>query len=385
MASIVYRVTGTDPITGERTTVRCRDAKSADAVAKPLAGVQRHYDVVLRIDGRKVSKSFARRRDADAWADSMETDRREGRAVDPRRARITVLDYATSWLNERTDLRETTRGKYTHLLERHVAPQLGSVELGALRLERVRSWFRSIQKEHETTANDAYRFLRAVLNTAVEDGRIAANPCRIKGAGTVKTRERPTAAPALVAKAVAAVPERYQAAILLAAWGQLRRGELLGLQRRHVDLTAGTLTIHQARTVTSDGRHVQGDPKTEAGRRVIRVPANVVPALAAHLDAYVGPGEDAYLFTSEAGHPITPRTLDRVWERARSDIGSDTLHLHDLRHSGLTWAAASGASTAQLMARGGHASPAAALRYQHATQDQDSELARRLAALADAS
>ena len=50
----------------------------------------------------------------------------------------------------------------------------------------------------------------------------------------------------------------------------------------------------------------------------------------------------------------------------RATMGLEDLHLHDLRHSGNTWAAATGASTAELMGRLGHASPVAALRYQHA-------------------
>ena len=65
---------------------------------------------------------------------------------------------------------------------------------------------------------------------------------------------------------------------------------------------------------------------------------------------------------------MIPVTLDRVWQRARRKIGRTDLHYHDLRHTGLTWAAASGASVAELMVRGGHASPTAALRYQHATE-----------------
>jgi hypothetical protein len=69
-------------------------------------------------------------------------------------------------------------------------------------------------------------------------------------------------------------------------------------------------------------------------------------------------------------------------EGAREAIGREKVHLHDLRHSGLTWAAATGASTAELMKRGGHASPVAALRYQHATMLGDQRLAERLAALA---
>ncbi len=71
-----------------------------------------------------------------------------------------------------------------------------------------------------------------------------------------------------------------------------------------------------------------------------------------------------------------------MWRRARQSIGRTDLYFHDLRHSGLTWAAASGASPAELMRRGGHASPEAALRYQHATEERDRAIADALAGLA---
>jgi hypothetical protein len=53
-----------------------------------------------------------------------------------------------------------------------------------------------------------------------------------------------------------------------------------------------------------------------------------------------------------------------------------------LRHAGLTWTAATGATIAELMHRAGHASPIAALRYQHATVERDRILADALAELA---
>jgi integrase len=59
-------------------------------------------------------------------------------------------------------------------------------------------------------------------------------------------------------------------------------------------------------------------------------------------------------------------------------VGRPDLHLHDLRHTGLTFAAATGATTAELMRRAGHASTEAALRYQHATRDRDRVLAKAL-------
>lgn len=68
---------------------------------------------------------------------------------------------------------------------------------------------------------------------------------------------------------------------------------------------------------------------------------------------------------------------------ARQVVDRADLTLHDLRHSGLTWAAATGATIAELMRRAGHGSPAAEIRYQHATDDRDRALADALASRAD--
>ena len=70
--------------------------------------------------------------------------------------------------------------------------------------------------------------------------------------------------------------------------------------------------------------------------------------------------------------------LQRAWAKARKIAGRTDIHLHDLRHTGLTFAAAAGATTAELMLRAGHVSSEAALRYQHATRERDELLATTL-------
>jgi integrase len=67
-----------------------------------------------------------------------------------------------------------------------------------------------------------------------------------------------------------------------------------------------------------------------------------------------------------------------VWRRAIRAIGIEELRFHDLRHTGNTLAAATGASTKELMVRMGHASPRAALIYQHATEERDQAIAQAL-------
>ncbi len=67
-----------------------------------------------------------------------------------------------------------------------------------------------------------------------------------------------------------------------------------------------------------------------------------------------------------------------TWTKARRAVGMEDLHFHDRRHTANTLAAATGASTRELMHRMGHASSAAALRYQQATRDRDQAIAQAL-------
>lgn len=341
------------------------------------------YDVEWRLpDGKPRCKTFTRRKDADSFRATVETERLRGVAIDPRRARVTVQGYAAAWMDRRTDIRPTTRAKYQYLLDRHIVPALGTYAVGEVAPSVVRGWYMTLHGRRQVTADDAYRLLRAILNTAVADEIIARNPCQVKGAGQVRSAERPVASLAEVQAAVDAVPDRYRLALLLAAWCQLRRGEVLGLQRRDIDLLHGELRVERAWTAPMGQAPVLGPPKTEAGVRTLAIPGNVLPAVTDHLERFVEARTDAWLFATSTGTPLSPRNFNRAWADGRKAAGRPDLHLHDLRHSGLTWAAASGASVADLMRRGGHANARAALRYQHSTRDSDRAIAAALASLA---
>lgn len=331
---------------------------------------------------RPAPQTFCTKADANAWLSRTEADLLKGEWIDPNAGRVTLRDYANLWLYRRPDLRPSTKAKYRDLLDRHILPDLGDARMSALQPSAVRGWWAALHEEKPSTAAGAYRLLSTICRTAVADQVIVRTPCTVKGGGVEKAAERPTAKVAELARAVEEVPEKYRAAVLLAAWCQLRRSEILGLQRRDVDELHGTLKVQRGLVVHTDGKKALGMPKTEAGVRTVAIPANVTEVLSKHLQEHVEPEADAWLFPGRDGQPITPRTLDRIWERARAVIGRPELRLHDLRHTGLTLAAATGATTAELMLRAGHASPAAALRYQHATQDRDRVLADALADMA---
>src|SRR5206468_4918740 len=94
------------------------------------------------------------------------------------------------------------------------------------------------------------------------------------------------------------------------------------------------------------------------------------------------PAPDNYVFTSPEGVPHERSNFrSRVWMPATRRAGLDGLRFHDLRHAAGTLAARTGATTKEIMARLGHASPRAAMVYQHATEDRDRLIAERLAVM----
>ena len=220
--------------------------------------------------------------------------------------------------------------------------------------------------------------LRAVLNTAAKDELIVRNPCRLDGAGQEQADERPLATVAEVNELAELVGDRWRLLVLMAAWTSLRFGELAALTRADVDLMRGIVRVTKNRQRLADGTSVVVPPKSAAGRRTVAIPPPLVPAIEHHLDTWAAEGADGLLFVGPKGAPLDRSHWNRRWRKARAVIGRDDLRFHDLRHTGNTLAAATGASTKELMTRMGHSSMAAALRYQHATDDRDRAIAEAL-------
>ena len=138
-----------------------------------------------------------------------------------------------------------------------------------------------------------YRLLRAILNTAVKDGHLSANPCSIKGAGVEPCDERRIATVDEVYALANAVLPRLCAFVLLAAVGGLRRGERFGLTRRDIHLLHRTRKVRAQRQESNSGATIVGPPKSAAGRRSLSLPAEIAPAIEDHLAQWVTADPDA--------------------------------------------------------------------------------------------
>lgn len=310
------------------------------------------------------------------------SDQSRGAWVAPDNGRVALADYASSWLETRLTskgerLRPKTQEVYESCLRLHILPTLGSLPLARLGTAGIRSWHSALLASGcgAPIAAKCYRLLRTILNTAVEDGLLVANPCSIKGASVEPTNERVLPSLADVSALADAIQPQLRAMVLLAAFGGLRRGELLALTRRELDLLHRTVAVRVQRQETKAGTHHIGPPKTEAGRRTLVLPTAILPDLEEHLARWAGPGPDGLLFSGAQGGPLRVCVWQREWTRARGAVGLQHVHLHDLRHVAATMAATTGATTKELMHRLGHASPAAALRYQHATAKRDEVIA----------
>jgi integrase len=398
-------------------------------------------------DGRLRShpETFGRKGDAERALSLIEGQMIMGEWTDPQRGKAKLGGYARDWITQRPSLRVRTVDFYLWLLAKHIEPYLGDVPIGKLSTQTIRQWRAGLLARgvSATMTAKAYRLLRAVLMTAVEEDKILPrNPCRIRGAGSETAPERPvltvtqvfelaelvgrrpignvrqlpsggyrlrfqrhgemrTAPEVYRAKSDAAQAlwamtrdgradchhdRRYRALVLLATFASLRWGEATALRRCDLDLDAGTVRIRAAYAERSTGEIILGPPNSKAGRRIVGIPRVILPELRHHLTVFVDADPGALTFPGAKGGPLRRGNFNRsaAWPQAVAAIGAPGLHFHDLRHAGNTFAAASGAGLRDLMTRMGHDSERAALIYQHEARGADAAITNAIDAHVDA-
>jgi integrase len=325
---------------------------------------------------------------ATAYLASVQTAIRDRVWVSPNAAKaaaappVLLRDYARTWLATR-ELSPSTHLLYQHTLGKQILPTFGGTALTAITPVMVREWHADLRTQTGPTQRaHAYSLLRTILNTALADDLIPSNPCRVRGAGSSKRAHdiRPASLAELEAL-TQAMPDRLRLMVLLAAWCALRFGELAELRRADIDVKRDLVHVRRGVVQTASGLQVKA-PKSEAGKRDVAIPPHLMPAVKAHLRDHVAASTAALLFPGASGGHLQSSALHAVFYRAREAAGRPDLRFHDLRHTGAVMAAWSGATPAELMARLGHSTVTAAMRYQHASADRDKVIAAALSDLA---
>ncbi len=332
---------------------------------------------------RPAPHTFATKKEAEIWLVSTEAEIRADHWLNPDEGRVAFADFAEAWVDERTNLRPSTVQVYRYILRKHLTPGLGRRPVADIREAHVRRWRKELLDAgaSPTSTAKAYRLLKAIMNTAVDDGIIRRNPCRIRGGGQDRSPERLTVRQ--VGQLADAIHPLYRALILLAVFGSLRWGELAALRRGDIDLARRTVKVERSLTELPGGGYLYGPPKSEAGHRIVAFPDLITADLIRHLAVFAAPGDDALVFTSPTGSPLRHGNFRRrIWLPALARSGLTGTHFHDLRHTGNMLTAGTGANLRELMDRMGHSSTRAALVYLHGSDARQQEIADSLSKLA---
>ena len=341
----------------------------------PSGRFQARYSHLGRQVGAK--NTFATKSEARRWLSGIETDLARGVHFDESAGSIRFGAYALRWLEERP-LRVRTRDLYESQLRNWILPTFETVALNDIVTRDVRSWRAQLLTTHlaENSVAKMYRLFRTVMETAVEDGLIRANPVKLKGASKEKVHLRPAVTFKDVVRLAEVIEPQFTALVWAAATSGLRYGELAALRRSDVDLETRQVRVLKSLAFVKGVGPVFGLPKTESGERMVSLDPNTLEILRKHMDAFTEPSADALVFRSVKGSPLLNRYFHPSWTRAKrnADVNPE-IRFHDLRHLAGTTAASAGASTKEIMARLGHSTPDSSLRYLKATEARGAEIA----------
>ncbi|MFC5955270.1 tyrosine-type recombinase/integrase [Streptomyces pratens] len=232
-------------------------------------------------------RSFDALQDAKTWLAQAQTDARRGEFVDPRDGAISLKDYiATHWWPTQSG-DPSTLERIEQRVRRHIVPHLGALPLNSVGTEALRSWKKRLEKDlGPTSIRLVWATLSGVLQAAVEDRRLARNPCR------ARTVRPPAAAPGRVEAwppervlAVrAALTERYRVLVEIGAGLGLRQGEAFGLSMEDIDFDEEVVHVRrQVKMVRT--KLCFALPK---GRKVrdVPLPSSVAKSLRQHMELF---------------------------------------------------------------------------------------------------
>jgi integrase len=334
----------------------------------------------------------------------------------------TVEQWLTYWLvTIGPFLKDNTLSGYRVAVSHHLVPGVGKHKLRALRPEHLeRLYLRIVQTPTKrgtltrpATAHHVHRTVRTALNEAVRRGYLAKNPALLAKLPR-DDRTEDEIEPYTVAEVQrlfqASMSRRNGARWVIALALGLRQGEALGLKWSDVDLEAHILHIRRGRLRPkykhgcrdTCGRKFPGycpkrvpvredttSPKSRSGRRSLGLPAELCELLRAHRasqnEERLRAGqlwEDGdWLFATETGQPINPRTDWSGWKRLLVEAEVRDGRLHDARHTAATVLLQLGLSDRTMMGVMGWSNPAMTRRYAHMVAPIRRQVADQVAAL----
>ncbi|MCE5311457.1 MAG: site-specific integrase [Acidobacteriales bacterium] len=318
-----------------------------------------------------------------------------GTYVEP--AKLTVEEYLAKWLETvKVNLSGKTFERYREIATRHLVPALGPILLAKLTPLHIQAYYsKALQSGRldkrqgglsTQTVLHHHRVLRESLRQAVKWQMLVRNPADAVEPPVVQRKEMKALSESETAWLLkAAMGTKLYLPILLTVTTGLRRGELLALRWRDLDLEKGTLAVVRSVEETREGIRFK-EPKTAKGRRLISLPLLSLEELRRHLSVQsserrtldsVYQDSDLVLSASD-GQIWKPESFTALYFRFTKRIGV-SLRFHDLRHTHATQLLKAGISAKVVSERLGHSSVGITLDvYSHVLPGMQEEAAARI-------
>ena len=316
--------------------------------------------------------------------------------------RITLGQYLVErWLpTKQAQLRPSTFESYRCNIVNHVVPAIGAVPLQRLTPEHLDAFYADLLasgRQDGTTGGLSVKTVRnihTVLHKAMADAArkgtvlrnvaVLADPPRLSSARRPEMRVWDAKQLGQFLGEIAG-HRLYPAFYLLANTG-MRRGEVLGLRWKDVDLERATLSV--SRSLVNVAYQPQlSDVKTNNGRRTIDLEPKTVAVLRVwkkrqieeRMLANLRPTADL-IFAHPDGSVINPDYLSQVFDRHLAKSTIPSIRLHDLRHTHASILLKEGVPLKVVSERLGHANPAFTLSvYQHLLPGMQADAAKAFA------
>jgi len=278
-----------------------------------------------------------------------------------------VCDFVEGWLNNTFALHARPRSliTYQQVAKHYIYPYIGDIAINKLTKQHVQKMLSDLTSAEFSakTVSLARCVLRQALQDAVDSDLIERNVASLTRAPRVERKERSALTVEQVNMLLEAISDdRLGAAIELAVFLGLRRGEVCGLRLTDIDFEQGSITIAGTLQYIPKKGMQWGPPKTKSGRRTLRLSERLIASLRRHLErreeerAAMGWKACEYLFTSpKDGGPLNPARLYGAFKALAASVGLEAFRFHDLRHT-----------TASLLARQGYGPTEAAAILGHA-------------------
>lgn len=370
---------GTDPATGKRRrvyrTVHGSRSDAEHALQQMMLSASSALSSALRpavVDAVQTGRGGGTDNTGDVVGTGGIDD--AGDAGAARSGRMPLQDYLNEWLELRVvALSPTTVAWYRFVINKHIVPGLGHIPIDELRpwhiqrlyADKLRPQASGSSSVSRSTVRCIHRILHAALSQAVRLQIVERNPCDAVDAPKSGRRPPRFWKPEEAARFLSAIrDDRLFALFHLALGTGLRRGELLGLRWRDVDLEHCSLTVRRVR-VRAGRVTIDKEPKTSGSCRTIALPSQVCESLMRHAEAQLMEKElmgDAYqdhnlVFAGIDGKPLNPDYIGcQYFRRLISLANVPHINFHGLRHTHATLLAAEGVPLKTVSARLGHSS-----------------------------